>query len=127
MASHAVKATMPAGRTTANQEFGLLIPIIALLGLSIVMVFSASMSASSLEQGPALSVLRQQGLFVFLAVMLMIAVSRIPLSLVEKSGPLLVILSMLVLSTPSRAIRALAASTTNCCRALRSIILRDIL
>ena len=98
MASHAVKATMPAGRTTANQEFGLLIPIIALLGLSIVMVFSASMSASSLEQGPALSVLRQQSLFVFLAVMLMIAVSRIPLSLVEKSGPLLVILSMLVLA-----------------------------
>ena len=29
MASHAVKATMPAGRTTANQEFGLLIAIIA--------------------------------------------------------------------------------------------------
>lgn len=98
MASHAVKATMPAGSTKSHQDLGLLIPIIALLGLSIVMVFSASMSASSLEQGPALSVLRQQGLFVLLAVMLMFVISRIPLSLVEKSGPLLVILSMLVLA-----------------------------
>ena len=97
-AAHAVKASLLNGNKPANQQLGLLIPIIGLLGLSIVMVFSASMSASSMEQGPALSVLRQQSLFVFLAVMLMWAVSRIPLSLVEKAGPVLVILSMLVLA-----------------------------
>ena len=96
--SHAVKASIPSANATTNQELGLLIPIIGLLGLSIVMVFSASMSASSMEQGPALSVLRQQGIYVFLAVILMMAVSRIPLSLVEKTGPVLVIMSMLVLA-----------------------------
>ena len=97
-ASHAVKASMSTGNSAVNQHLGLLIPIIGLFGLSIVMVFSASMSASSMEQGPALSVLRQQSLFVMLAVILMMAVSRIPLRLVEKAGPLLVIMSMLVLS-----------------------------
>jgi cell division protein FtsW len=96
--SHAVKASMSMGNSAVNQHLGLLIPIIGLFGLSIVMVFSASMSASSMEQGPALSVLRQQSLFVMLAVILMMAVSRIPLRLVEKAGPLLVIMSMLVLS-----------------------------
>ena len=97
-ASHAVKAPMPKTNGAYTYDLGLLIPIIGLFGLSLVMVFSASMSASSMEQGPALSVLRQQGLFVFLAVLVMIAVSRIPLSLVEKAGPLLVVMSMLVLA-----------------------------
>ncbi|MEA1888630.1 MAG: FtsW/RodA/SpoVE family cell cycle protein, partial [Pseudomonadota bacterium] len=97
-ASHAVKAAMPTAKGGVAYDPGLLIPIIGLLGLSIVMVFSASMSASSMEQGPALSVLRQQTFFVFLAVALMMAVSRIPLGLVEKAGPLLVLMSMLVLA-----------------------------
>ena len=82
--SHAVKASMPTTKGAYTYDLGLLIPIIGLFGLSIVMVFSASMNASSMEQGPALSVLRQQGLFVFLAVMLMIAVSRISLNLVDR-------------------------------------------
>jgi len=56
------------------------------------------MSASSMEQGPALSVLRQQSFFVFLAAMMMMLVSRIPLNLVEKAGPILVLLSMFVLA-----------------------------
>ncbi len=97
-ASHAVKAPMSTTKGVYSYDPGLLIPIIALFGLSIIMVFSASMSASSMEQGPALSVLRQQSLFVFLAVTLMMLVSRIPLDLVEKAGPLLVLLSMLVLA-----------------------------
>jgi cell division protein FtsW len=97
-AAHAVKAGFQSDSRPVLQELSLLIPIIGLFGLSIVMVFSASMSASSMEQGPALSVLRQQGLLVLLAVTLMIAVSRIPLGLVEKAGPLLVVLSMLILA-----------------------------
>lgn len=97
-ASHAVKANLLAGNSSVNSQMALLIPIIGLFGLSIVMVFSASMSTSSMEQGPALSVLKQQSLFVMFAVVLMLAVSRIPLVLVEKAGPLLVLLSMLVLA-----------------------------
>ena len=97
-ASHAVKATLMSGSAEAHQQMSLLIPIVGLMGLSIVMVFSASMNASSMEQGPALSVLRQQGVYVLLAVIMMLVVSRIPLALVEKAGPLLVIFSMLVLA-----------------------------
>ena len=97
-ASHAVKATLMSGSAEAHQQMSLLIPIVGLMGLSIVMVFSASMSTSSMEQGPALSVLRQQGVYVLLAVIMMLVVSRIPLALVEKAGPLLVIFSMLVLA-----------------------------
>jgi cell division protein FtsW len=97
-ASHAVKASLMSGSAVANQQRSLLIPIVGLMGMSIVMVFSASMSASSMEQGPALSVLRQQGAFVLLAVIMMLVVSRIPLALVEKAGPLLVVFSMLMLA-----------------------------
>ncbi len=96
--SHAVKANLAQSKNAMPYDLGLLVPIIGLFGLSIIMVFSASMSASSMEQGPALSVLRQQSLFVFMAVALMIIVSNIPLNLVEKSGPLLVVMSMLVLA-----------------------------
>jgi cell division protein FtsW len=98
VASHAVKASMPSSNNAYAYDLGLLIPIIGLFGLSLVMVFSASMSASSMEQGPALLVLRQQGVFIFLAILIMVLVSRIPLHLVEKAGPLLVVMSMLVLA-----------------------------
>jgi cell division protein FtsW len=96
--SHAVRASKPVGNATESIDFGLLVPIIALFGISIVMVFSASMSSSSVEQGPALSVLLQQSILVGLAFTVMMIVSKIPLALVEKSGPLLVILSMLMLA-----------------------------
>ena len=40
-------------------DAGLAIPVFALLGLSLIMVFSASMNSQSLEQGPSLSILVQ--------------------------------------------------------------------
>jgi cell division protein FtsW len=97
--SHAVKATRTTTESTPEiLDMGLLVPVVALFGISIVMVFSASMSSSSVEQGPALSVLLQQSIVVALAAITMYVVSRIPLSLVEKSSPLLVIASLVMLT-----------------------------
>jgi cell division protein FtsW len=97
-AAHAVKARQVASSVTPVADMGLVLPITALLGLSLVMVFSASMNASSLEQGPALSVLAQQGVLVMLGVVVMLIVAAVPLRMVQAAGPVLMVLSMLSLA-----------------------------
>ena len=79
-------------------DAALAIPVFALFGISLVMVFSASMNSQALEQGPTLSALVQQGIIMVLALVLMLGTSRLPLVLVQRMGPLLVVASLFVLA-----------------------------
>ena len=101
MVAAAFSAKQTSSKRTGLQwpiDAGLAIPVFALFALSLIMVFSASMNSQSLEQGPTLSVLMQQGIIMSLAIAIMLGASRLPLDLIQRMGPLLVIASLIVLA-----------------------------
>ncbi|HBE93068.1 MAG TPA: putative lipid II flippase FtsW [Gammaproteobacteria bacterium] len=101
MVAAAFSAKQTSSKRTGLQwpiDAGLAIPVFALFAVSLIMVFSASMNSQSLEQGPTLSVLMQQGIIMSLAIAIMLGASRLPLDLIQRMGPLLVIASLIVLA-----------------------------
>ena len=101
MVAAAFSAKQTSSKRTGLQwpiDAGLAIPVFALFAVSLIMVFSASMNSQSLEQGPTLSVLMQQGIIMSLSIAIMLGASRLPLDLIQRMGPLLVIASLIVLA-----------------------------
>jgi len=98
-AAHAVKSVAKQQLPAATAfDQGLAIPVLALLALSLVMVFSASMNSQMLERGPALSVVLQQGILLAVAGVLIALTARLPLRLVQAAGPLLVLAAIISLA-----------------------------
>ena len=101
MVAAAFSAKQTTSKSTGLQwplDPALAIPVFALFGMSLIMVFSASMNSQSLEQGPNISVLLQQGIIMSLAIAIMLGAARLPLDLVQRMGPVLVVASLFILA-----------------------------
>ncbi|MDH5409391.1 MAG: putative lipid II flippase FtsW [Gammaproteobacteria bacterium] len=78
-------------------DFGLIISVVALLSLGLVMVGSASVSIAEQKYGDPFYFLWRQLLFISIGGICALIVAKIPLNIWEEAGPVLVILSMLML------------------------------
>lgn len=81
----------------AATDYSLLLAVLTLLALGLLMVGSASISIADRQMGTPFYFLLRQGGYVLAGLLLAFATWQIPLSVWERSGPVLLLISLLLL------------------------------
>ena len=89
--------SIPASRLVAGLDLPMLFAVLALLGIGLVMVASASMDLASRNFGEPFHFFQRQILFAFLGLLAGLVFSSVPLRRWETAGPLLLVLILLLL------------------------------
>ncbi|MGM0595336.1 MAG: putative lipid II flippase FtsW [Pseudomonadota bacterium] len=97
-AASANASATPRRRQTVSLDWPLLLSAVALLGLGLVMIASASVGIADRQVGDPSYYIIRQGLYVGLGLAAALVVWQVPLSVWERSGPLLLIMSLFMLA-----------------------------
>jgi len=89
--------SIPASRLVAGLDLPMLFAVLALLGIGLVMVASASMDLASRNFGEPFHFFQRQILFAFLGLLAGLVFWSVPLRRWETAGPLLLVLILLLL------------------------------
>ena len=97
MSLQATMGTTVGQRQAPQLDYGLLLAMLALLGIGLVMVASASLSIAERQTGEPFYYLLRQGSYVVMGLVLALATYRLPLEFWEQVGPMVLITAIVFL------------------------------